>query len=326
MWSVLKKTIDEFQKDECPRLAAALAFYTVFSLPALVIATVTIASLAASWAKGSREDVVERLATHIEESTSRAVADQVRSFIKEPAQPWSGLKSLGGLAVLLFGATGALLEVQTALNRAWGVKPDPQESIWRSFIVKRLFSLGMLLVIAFLLLVSLMVSYVLSEFSHWIDQTAPAWLSSQVVSVLNVIVSLGIITLLFAAILRIVPDVQLRWSDVWAGALVTALLFVVGKTGMSLYLAWSNPTSAYGAAGSVALLLLWIYYSANILFLGAEFTQVLASHRGRIIQPELGAVHADFVGDAESQAPKGGERQSASQGPTSVTSRSSTPA
>jgi membrane protein len=322
MWSVLKKTVDEFQKDECPRLAAALAFYTVFSLPALVIATVTIAGLVLD----DRELAGKRLLAHIEESTSPAVAEQIGAFLNEPEKQGSGLSWLGGMAVLLFGASGALLEVQTALNRAWGVKPDPKESIWRSFVLKRLLSLGMLLIIAFLLLVSLMASYILSEFRHWIDQSAPQWLSTQVMSGLNVVVSLGIITLLFAAILRIVPDVQLKWSDVWAGAIVTALLFVVGKTGMSIYLAWSNPASAYGAAGSVALLLLWIYYSANILFLGAEFTQVLASRRGRVIQPEAGAVFMECVGNQGRAGTPDDEKQRTPLGPGAAISRSSTPA
>jgi membrane protein len=151
--------------------------------------------------------------------------------------------------------------------------------------------------------VSLVASWLLAEFSTWIDDHAPALLTSRVVWTLNTCVSLMIITLLFAAILKFVPDAEVRWSDVWAGAIFTSLLFVLGKIGLGVYLAWSNPTSAFGAAGSLALILLWIYYSAMILFLGAEFTQVLARRRGRHVAPERGATRAEFRGSDASQRP-----------------------
>jgi membrane protein len=285
MWSILRQTIDEFQKDECPRLAAALAFYTVFSLPALVIAIVTITGFIVG------RDVAEsRLLAYVEETTSSAVKSQIESVLKEAHKHDRAKSWLAGMAVLLAGATGALVEVQTALNRAWNVEADPKKSTWATFIIKRLFSLGMLLAIAFLLLVSLVVSWAISEFGQWIDAYAPAWLSAHIIGVINFLVSLAIIMLLFAAILKYMPDVRLAWRDVWAGAAVTAILFVLGKTGMGIYLAWSNPTSAYGAAGSVALVLLWIYYSAMILFLGAEFTQVLAQRRGTHVEPQAGCM------------------------------------
>jgi membrane protein len=194
------------------------------------------------------------------------------------------------MIVLLVGASGVLLELQTALNRAWGVQPEPHGG-WRLFILKRVFSLGMLLGIAFLLLASLVASWLLAEFGAWIDAHAPAGLSSRVIWALNATLSLSIITLLFAAILKFVPDAQIAWSDVWAGAIATSVLFVLGKFGLGVYFSYADPTSAFGAAGSLALLLLWIYYSAMILFLGAEFTQVLAKSRGRRIVPETGAAH-----------------------------------
>jgi membrane protein len=216
----------------------------------------------------------------------------LQAILQQAQQPGRGLwGSILGLGVLLLGASGVLLELQTALNRAWGVKPEPNSG-WRKFLLKRVFSVAMVLGVAFLLLTSLVASWLIAEFSQWIDARAPAGLSSHVISALNTGLSLAIITLLFAAILKFVPDAQVAWSDVWAGALATSGLFVLGKFGLGVYFAWSNPTSAFGAAGSLALLLLWIYYSAMILFLGAEFTQVLARRRGRYVAPEPGAVTA----------------------------------
>lgn len=315
MWSVLRETMHQFQKDECPRMAAALAFYTVFSLPGIVIAVVTLVGYLVEpvlheehgqgAVRSGREVARQRLKAYLEETMSNDVADQVDGLasqvdqvLQEPRSVGSAAIWLGGAAMLLFGASGALTEVQAALNRAWGVIPDPQQSAWRYFLIKRLFSLAMLLGIAFLLLVSLVVSWGLAEFHQWIDAYAPSWISSRVMGVVNLIVSFGIITLLFAAILRFVPDVKLAWRDVAAGAVVTALLFVLGKTVVGIYLAWSHPGSAYGAAGSVALVLMWIYYSSLILFLGAEFTHVLAAHRGRLPQPQEGAVQAAYIGEA----------------------------
>jgi len=139
------------------------------------------------------------------------------------------------------------------------------------------------------LLVSLVVSWLLTEFGNWIENLAPAWLSGSVVQAANAAFSLAIITVLFAVIFKFVPDVKLGWSDVWWGAITAALLFVLGKSGLGIYLAWSNPATAFGAAGSLALVLIWIYYSAMVLFLGAELAQVLSQRRGKIAAPEAGA-------------------------------------
>jgi membrane protein len=292
MWRMLSDIFREFNEDECPRLAAALAYYTVFSLPALLIATITLAGVLVT-----REAATERLTVHIQETMGQNAAEQIQGILRKAQQPrQSWLAWVGGMAVLFFGATGVLQELQTALNRAWSVQPDPNQGAVRHFLIKRLLSLAMLLAIAFLLLVSLVASWLLAEFSTWIDDHAADWLTSRVVWTLNTCVSLTIITLLFAAILKFVPDAEVRWSDVWAGAIATSLLFVLGKVGLGVYLAWSDPTSAFGAAGSLALILLWIYYSAMILFLGAEFTQVLARRRGRHVAPERGATRAEFRG------------------------------
>jgi membrane protein len=284
----VSQTFREFVKDECPRLAAALAYYTFFSLPALLVAIVYIGGLLVD-----RAAVAEQLNSHFEETIGRTGAEQMTAILQNashPQQSWPGW--LVGMGMLLLGATGVLQELQTALNRAWHVEPDPRQGGLRKFFFKRLLSLALLLSIALLLIASLAVSWGLAAFGHWID--APStWLSSRVIGWLHTLLSLVIITLLFAALLKFLPDAQVNWSDVWLGSVVTALLFWLGQSVISAYLAWSHPTSAYGAAGSLALVLLWIYYSGLIFFLGAEFTHVLAQRHGKHVPPVRGARHAD---------------------------------
>jgi membrane protein len=285
VWAVLSQTFREFVNDECPRLAAALAYYTFFSLPALLVAIVFAAGLLVD-----RGDVEARLRSHFEETIGANGADQLTAILQNASQPqksWAGW--VVGIGMLLLGATGALQELQTALNRAWRVEPDPRRGGFQQFLIKRLVSLALLLAIAILLIASLAVSWALAAFSQWIDSHPSLGLSGQVVGWLHTGVSLAVITLLFAALLRFLPDAQVAWSDVWTGAAATALLFWLGQWALRLYFSLSAPTTAYGAAGSLALVLLWIYYSALIFFLGAEFTHVLAQRRGKHAAPSHGA-------------------------------------
>jgi membrane protein len=290
MFRVLRQTLAEFSQDECPRLAAALAYYAIFSLPALLVLIVSIAGLAAD-----REQAGGRLTTYFEETLGPRGAEQIETMLQQASRPGHGLVGwLVGAVTLVAGVTGVMSELQTALNRAWGVTPDPRQGGVRGFLIKRLLSLTMVLGIAFLLLVSLVVSWLLSEFSTLVRQWSPDWLASWVVHAIDVAASLAIITLLFAALLKYLPDVRLSWGDVWSGSILTSFLFLAGKYALSTYLAFSDVTSAFGAAGSLALVLLWIYYSALIFFLGAEFTQVLAASRGKQVAPEAGAKTADL--------------------------------
>jgi len=289
MWAVLSQTFSEFLEDECPRLAASLAYYMFFSLPALLVAIVYIGGLLVD-----RQSVAARLQSHFEETIGKTGAEQMTSILQNASQPrrsWPGW--LVGMGMLLLGATGALQELQTALNRAWGVEPDPKQPWLRGFLLKRLLSLALLLGIAMLLIASLAVSWGLAAFGQWIDTYSNAWLSSHVIAWMHSGLSLIIIALLFASLLRLLPDARIDWSDVWAGAVVTAGLFWLGQWLLGLYLAWSQPTNAYGAAGSLALVLLWMYYSGMIFFLGAEFTQVLAQRRGKQNAPVCGAREID---------------------------------
>jgi membrane protein len=262
MVRTLRQTLTEFSQDECPRLAAALAYYAVFSLPALLVLVVAIAGMVADG-----EQVGRRLTTFFQESLGAEGAEQIDTMLREASQNGRGwwATAVGGV-VLLAGATGVLGELQTALNRIWGVQPADERG-----------GLGGLVM----------------TLGGWLRSWSPQWISSGVLQGLDVVGSLLVIALLFAAMLKFFPDVKLWWHDVWPGALLSAVLFTLGKYALSVYLSWSNVTSAYGAAGSLALVMLWIYYSAMIFLLGAEFTQVLTAERGRRLDPEPGSQVAD---------------------------------
>jgi membrane protein len=276
-----------------------LAYYTIFSLPALLTFTVLVAAMFVD-----RGAVTARLQGHLEEAMGKTGAEQLQSILAEVRMPGRGQWGwLLGTGILLVGATGAMGELQTALNRAWRVEADPKRGNRWAFLLKRLISLAMLLVVAALLLASLVASWALSEFNLWIEPNLPPWLSTHVVWGANTALSLTIVTLLVAAIFKFMPDARLSWTDVWAGALVTSLLFVAGKIALGQYLAVANPATAYGAAGSLALVLLWIYYSAQVLLLGAEFTRVLARRRGRHVAPEEGAKRAAAPPHAQEKEP-----------------------
>lgn len=285
MWRLISDTFSEFWTDECPRMAAALAFYTVFALPALLGFTILIAA-----AVVDREQITSRLSSHLHEAMGPEEARQVEAVLDQAQQPGRGLiAGLIGVAVLIVSATGALGELQSALNRAWGVRPDPRQSGYRALVWKRLVSLLLLVGIGAMLLASLVASWAVATFSERIGPHLPDWISAQAVWLLNAVVSLGLVTLLIAVLFKFLPDVRLAWSDVWIGAAFTAMLFVAGKTALGFYFSTTAPASAYGVAGSLALVLLWIYYSAQVLLLGAEFTQVWSRHRGRHVAPEPGA-------------------------------------
>lgn len=284
MFQTIRQTLAEFSQDECPRLAAALAYYAVFSLPALLVLVVAVAGIVADG-----EQVGRRLTSFFEETLGAEGAEQIETMLVEARQNGRGwwASALGGV-VLLVGATGVLAELQTALNRVWGVQLVDERGGLRGLVMKRVLSLGMVLGIAFLLLISLVLSWLLGELGGWLRGWSPRWLSRGVLQGLDVVGSLLAIAMLFAAMLKFLPDVRLSWRDVWPGALLSAVLFTLGKYALSVYLSWSDVTSVYGAAGSLALVMLWIYYSAMIFFLGAEFTQVLTAESGRQWEPEPG--------------------------------------
>ncbi len=286
-FNMLKEVFEEFTDDDALSMAASLSYYTVFSLPALLVIVITI--LAAVFGQDAAQGQIQ---SQVSALMGDAAATEIQTMIASASSKMSGsiVQIIIGIGALVFGATGAFAQLQRALNRAWEVEPDPEKGGVMKMILKRLLSFGMVVFIGFLLLVALVVSAAISAFGAMLENVLPSALTTPVLYVINTLVSLGVITLLFAAIYKVLPDVKIRWKDVWVGAFATAILFAVGKFLIGLYIGNSNPASAYGAAGSLVLILLWIYYSSIILFLGAEFTQVWAKAHGARIRPDSDAV------------------------------------
>ncbi|HEU4830475.1 MAG TPA: YihY/virulence factor BrkB family protein [Gemmatimonadales bacterium] len=284
IFGVVKRTVRDFLDDDCMSAAAALSYYTVFSLPAVLVLLLLVLG-----AVLDPEDVRGGLERQLQMLMGPSAGGSVRTILSHAEQPGGGLlPTLLGVGALLFGATGALLQLQSALNRAWEV--ESKAGGLKAFLGKRVFSLGILMAIAFFLLVSLAVSAALSAVGNRIGRYLPDGMSSAVLFAINIVISLAVIGLLFAVMFKVLPDAKTAWRDVWVGAGVTALLFMAGKFLIGFYLGKSNPGEAYGAAGSLAVLLLWIYYSSIIVLIGAEFTQAWASARGKGIEPEEGAI------------------------------------
>jgi membrane protein len=270
--ATLKGALTDFMDDKCPMRAAALSYYTAFALPPLLILLTMIAG--AVW---SPDDVAAALEAQFAGMIGPEGSRTVHDMVKTSERSNGVLGTILGIAGLLFGATGALISLQDALNAVWEVKPDPQAKGLKHFVLKRLLSLGMIFGLGFLLIVSLALSAVLSALGESIGN------ESVVMQIVGMLVSLAVLSVIFAAIFKYLPDTDVKWSDVWAGALLTAVLLEVGKTLLGLYLGSKNPGSAFGAASALAVLLVWIYYSAMLVLLGAELTQALAARRGRVI-------------------------------------------
>jgi membrane protein len=281
LWNALYR----FFGDSCPTMAAALSFYTFFSLPALLSLLLLLVGTITDPA------AVERtITTQVGGLIGRAGADQVRTIIAHTNQSYTNRSgtAIFGVATLIFGATTAFAQLQDALNKVWGVKPDPTRNELKTFLAKRVFSFGVVLAVAFLLLVSLVVSAALSAFGDLL--TARLGAPRVVLQVVNWVLSFAVVAALFAVMFRLLPDAHIAWRDVRAGALLTALLFVLGKSVIGLYLGSTDPGSAYGAAGSLAIVLIWVYYSSMIVFYGGEFTRVWTERFGTGVKPERGAV------------------------------------
>ena len=289
IFQLLKQSVSDFFNDECTTMAAALSYYTVFALPPLLLLIVMIVG-----AVMDPQDVREALHGQLGSLLGQAGGDEIRTILEkaqETKTPDAGrpVAAILGVVTLLVGATGVFGQLQGALNKVWEVKPDPAQGGIKNFLVKRIFSFGMVIAIAFLLLVSLALTAAISAVGDVMGRMVPG-LGEVLLHVLNFGVSFGVITLLFAAMFKIVPDAEVAWRDVWVGALVTGLLFMIGKSAIGFYLGRSNPGEVFGAAGSLAILLVWIYYASMIVFFGAEFTQSWAEHRGEGVVPEEGAV------------------------------------
>lgn len=276
---LFKEAFREWQQDKASLWAAALAYYTVFSVTPLLVIAIAIAG-AVFGQDTAREELVQQINTLVGEQGAQVL----EIALANASQPEIGsLASIISVVVLLLGASGVFAQLQEALNTVWNVKPKKDRSIWQ-FIHKRLLSFGMVLAIGFLLLASLLISAILSGLSNLETDLLPAWV--ELGQSLNLVISFSLISLLFALIYKYLPDVKIRWKDVWVGAIITAVLFSFGKFLIGLYLGRSSFGSAYGAAGSLIIFLAWVFYSAQILLFGAEFTQVYARKYGKRIRPD----------------------------------------
>jgi membrane protein len=291
--SLLKETAIQWDEDQAARQAASLALYTLLSVAPLLIVSIKVAGLALG-DEAARGQVSQEIGRLVGSQAGAAIEAMVNNA-KQPGQGVLG--SLVGLAVLLFGASGVFGELQTSLNQIWEVKPKPGRGVL-GFVKDRFFSFTMVMGVAFLLLVSLVVSAVLAtvteHFRDFIPYPALWW-------VVNVVIGIGITTALFALIYKVVPDARIGWHDVWVGAFATSVLFSVGRVLLSWYVGRSATVSPFGAAGSLVALIVWVYYSAQILFFGAEFTQVFATRYGSRIMPSEHAVRADEVPRAKAR-------------------------
>lgn len=283
IWDLLKETFAEWSQDKVSRLAAALAYYTVFSLAPLLIIVVAIAGLVFG-EEAARGEIVGQ----IQGLVGKDGAEVIQTAIQNASKPAQGtIASVISIVVLLFGASGVFAELQDSLNTVWEVQPKPDRGLL-NVLRTRFLSFSVVLGVGFLLIVSLVLSAVLAAISAFLGDTLPGlaffW------SVANFILSFAITTVLFGLIYKVLPDVKITWNDVWIGAAITSLLFSVGRFLLGVYLGNSSFGSTYGAAGSLVIILAWVYYAAQILFLGAEFTQVYARRYGSGIIPDKNAM------------------------------------
>lgn len=287
IWQVLKQSINEFLEDKAPRLGAALAYYTVFSIAPILVIAIGIVG----WVMNKRgEDtdespVMQQVTDMIGGEGGKAVKNMVEAALQKPHAGM--VATIIGIVILLFGASGVFGQLQDALNTVWEVAPKPGRGVW-GFIRDRFLSFAMVAGICFLLLVSLVISAGLSAVHHFVGGAVPGlhylW------AALNFVVSLVVITGLFALMFKVLPDVKMAWRDTLIGAAATALLFVIGKWAIGMYLGKASVASTYGAVGSLVVLLLWVYYSSQIFLLGAEFTQVYSRVLGSNYVPDEKAV------------------------------------
>lgn len=276
LWQMLREAAQEWQDDKAPRLGAALAFYSVLSIGPLLLIVTAIAGLAFG-----PDAVNGYLFAELRHLVGDVGASAIQAILASSANPEQGIiATIIGLVTLVVSATGFFAQLQDAMNAIWNVEDDTNTH-WSWFIKKRLLSFAMIVGVGFLLLISLVISAALAAFSALIANFFPPF----ILSVINLIISFAVVTFLFGMIFKILPDAYIAWRDVWVGAAITAVLFSIGKQLIGLYLGQSALASAYGAAGSLIVVLVWIYYSTQIFFFGAEFTQVYSRHFGKKIQP-----------------------------------------
>ncbi len=310
IFALLKQAATQWSEDNALRLSAALAYYSIFSIAPLLVIAVAI-----SGRLFGQEAAQGLLARQLHDLVGSKAAEGIEGMVQSANKPANSVVAgIMGTVTLLLGASGIFGELKDALNTIWKVKAKPGQGVMK-YVRERLLSFGMVLVIGFIMLVSLTLTTALAGLTAYLGSAFP--FSKTLVAIFGFALSYGVATLLFAAIFKILPDAKVRWREVWIGAAVTGLLFEIGKFLLGFYLGRESTASAYGAATSAVLLLLWVYYASLILLFGAEFTQVYAQATGSRIEP---AANAEPV-TAESRAQQGLEPQAAARSDTDISMR-----
>jgi len=287
-FDLLKQTFREWLQDKTPQLGAALAYYTVFSLAPLILVLLAIVGVVFRDDPGGAWNKLTQQMSYFLDPSAIQVIQNIAQTASRPGK--STIATIIGIALAVFGASGVFGQLQDALNTIWGVKAKPRRGIW-GFLGNRFLSFAMVAGICFLLLVSLTIEALLRGFSQYVQSVLPGGII--IAMAVYLIFDFAVVVLLFAMIFRFLPDVKVKWRDVWIGAVMTAILFGIGKWLLGFYLGSGVAGSAYGAASSLITLLLWVYYSSQILLFGAEFTQVYARRAGRAIKPSEYAVRIE---------------------------------
>ena len=285
--SLLKETFKEWNDDDPWRLSAIIAYYAIISLPALLV--IIINTVGAVWG----EEIVQgKLTNEISSALGNDAAQSIQAMIDSTqAGNKSTISTIIGIATLIFGATGIFYHLQISLNAIWDIKVKPKSNILK-LVIDRARSFGFVLVIGFLLLISFFITTIISVLTNYLSVVFGDTLI-YISFLTDILLSVGVISVLFALMFKYLPDAKIQWRTVWIGAIITAALFVLGKFLLGLYLGKANPGSTYGAAGSVILILLWVSYSSLILFFGAEFTFVYSKRYGIGIRPKANAVRIE---------------------------------
>lgn len=283
LFELIKETIQEWQADKVSRLAAALSFFAALSIPSILVLAITIAGQVVGTATAQKV-----LLSQIDQYMGQSAQQAIGTILNEASRPNSfSLRAIISILLLFFGASGVFVQLQDAMNKVWNVKSDPEKSLMNT-IQDRAFSFAMVIGIGILLVVILLANSLMTMLGQTLNNLLPgtfAW-----VRVLNYLTSFFMLAGLLILVFKVIPDIQVDWKDVTVGAVVTAVLFFLGVIAISQYFRISDPTSSYGAAGSLMAMLLWIYYSAQIVFMGAEFTQVYTNRYGGSVLPKEGAV------------------------------------
>ena len=288
-WTILKETVQGFFDDDSFSYASSIAFSTIFSLPAILIIALTIGS-----AFYERNIVQDELINQVGRLIGRETSKEVESILLQAAIDNTSIWAKAvGVVTLIISATTVFMSLQSSLNKIWGIKPKPQRG-WLKYIINRLLSLAMVISFGFVLLVSLIIDTILVVFQNMLTRIMEGF-TLYLVTALNLVISLAFVTIIFGLLFKILPDARIRWRHVWVGSLITTLLFTLGKYLIGFYLGNSTFNSAYGAAGSLVIILLWVYYSTVIFLFGAELTQVYAKFHGAAIQPYSNAVKVQMI-------------------------------